>query len=97
MPHGLLRHAEVIGVIIEPAAPTEVAILLGQAHGLSTRESQICALVGRGSSTTMIARQLGISPYTVQDHLKSIFDKTVVHSRRELISQILFEEHWPHR
>jgi DNA-binding NarL/FixJ family response regulator len=40
---------------------------------------------------------LSISPYTVQDHLRSIFDKTGVHSRRELISQIFFEEHWPQR
>ena len=69
--------------------------MLGQAHGLSERESEICALVARGASTTAIARRLQISPYTVQDHLKSIFAKTSVHSRRELTSRIFFEAYWP--
>jgi DNA-binding CsgD family transcriptional regulator len=49
--------------------------------------------VGRGLSTTEIADQLHLSAYTVQDHLKSIFDKSGTSSRGELVSRLFFDHH----
>ena len=76
-------------VIIQPAAPHEVAPLVALAYGLSERERQITRLCMQGQSTNRMARALGVSPYSVQDHLKSIFDKTGARSRGELVGQIV--------
>jgi DNA-binding CsgD family transcriptional regulator len=84
-----------IAVIIEAASPAELAPLLTLAYGLTGRERALTALACRGLSTREIAAELYISPYTVQDHLKSIFDKTGVRSRRELVSAILREQDRP--
>jgi DNA-binding CsgD family transcriptional regulator len=43
----------------------------------------------RGASTQAIAAELYLSAYTVKDHLKSIFGKTGVRSRRDLVAHVL--------
>lgn len=82
-------------VIIQPAAPHEVAPLVALAYGLSERECQVTRLCMKGQATKEIARALGISPYTVQDHFTSIFGKTGARSRGELIGQIFLEHYIP--
>ena len=82
-------------VIIQPATPTEVAPLVALAYGLSDREAQVARLCMHGLSTKEMARSLHVSPYTVQDHLKSVFDKTGVRSRGELVGQIFLEHFVP--
>ncbi len=84
-----------VAVIVQPAAPHEVAPLVALAYGLSERECQITQLCMKGLSTKEIAQALAISPFTVQDHLKSIFDKTGVRSRGELVGQVFLEHYVP--
>lgn len=82
-------------VIIQPAAPHEVAPLVALAYRLTDRECQVVRLCMEGRSTKQIAGALHVSPYTVQDHLKSVFDKTGVRSRNELVGQIFLEHYAP--
>lgn len=82
-------------VVVQPAAPNEVAPLVALAYGLSPRECAVTRLCIEGRSTREIAGHLHLSSYTVQDHLKSIFDKTGVHSRGELVGQVFLEHYLP--
>lgn len=79
-----------IAVIIEPAHPGRIYPLLMSAYGLTEREKDVTRLVLQGASTIQIAAELTVSAHTVQQHLKSIFDKTGVHSRRDLVGRIFF-------
>ncbi|MET9486553.1 LuxR C-terminal-related transcriptional regulator [Nocardia sp. NPDC006630] len=78
-----------ISVVIKTAETAATIPLLLSAHGLSPREAEVARLVLRGTSTQLISDTLHISPHTVQDHLKAVFDKVGVRSRRDLIGQLL--------
>lgn len=84
-----------IAVIIEPAHPGRIYPLLMSAYGLTEREKDVTRLVLQGASTIQIAGELTVSAHTVQQHLKSIFDKTGVHSRRDLVGRIFFAHYDP--
>jgi DNA-binding CsgD family transcriptional regulator len=84
-----------VAVIVEPAHPARISPLLMAAYGLSEREQDVTRLVLRGESTAQIADQLCVSPHTVQQHLKSVFEKTGVGSRRELVGKVFFAHYEP--
>ncbi len=84
-----------IAVIIEPAHPSRIYPLLMSAYGLTEREKDVTRLVLQGASTTQIADGLAVSGHTVQQHLKAIFGKTGVRSRRDLVGKIFFTHYEP--
>lgn len=83
-------HQETV-VVLEPARPVELADILGRACGMTSRERQVTMWIARGLSSKEIGRELGISAMTVNDHLKAVFAKVGVHSRRQLVANLYFD------
>jgi DNA-binding CsgD family transcriptional regulator len=79
-----------VAIIVERSSPVELLDLVVHALGLSERERSVVHTVARGLSTKEIALELGISDWTVQDHLKSIFAKANVTSRQALVAALFF-------
>ena len=77
-----------VAITIRAASSDEIFDLLCKTCALTERERQLAALVVEGLATKQLAESLRISPYTVQDHLKTVFAKTRVRSRRELVSHL---------
>jgi DNA-binding CsgD family transcriptional regulator len=79
----VLRQLEAAAGHRMAAAPPRPTILL------TGRERDCLVLVARGGSNKEIARQLGLSVYTVEDHVKSLIRKLQVSSRTEVVTTAL--------
>ena len=84
-----------VAVVIEALRPLDMAPLIADAYGLTERERAITELVAQGLTTKEISAELHLAAYTVQDHLKSIFDKSGTRTRGELVSRIFFDHYAP--
>ncbi len=84
-----------VAVIIEVPHSARISALLMAAYQLTPREQEVTRLVLQGSSTVQIANTLSISAGTVQQHLKNVFDKTSVRSRRALVGKVFFTHYEP--
>jgi DNA-binding CsgD family transcriptional regulator len=85
-----------VAVMLDPSRAPALPALVVEAYGLTRQERAVTRCVLQGLSTHEIADDLHLSTYTVQDHLKSVFEKVGVRSRRELVAQ-LFTRHYAPR
>jgi DNA-binding CsgD family transcriptional regulator len=85
-----------LAVLFEVARPVEIAPLIMQAYHFTKREGEVTHLILQGCATREIAATLHMSPHTVQDHLKAVFDKVNVSSRRALAGRIFAQQYQPH-
>ena len=77
-----------VAVSVRSATTADVLGLLVRAYSLTARERELVALLAEGLDTRQLSHRLYISRHTVQQHLKSVFDKVGVRSRRELLTGV---------
>lgn len=54
---------------------------------MSRREAEVLALLAQGLSNKVIARHLGLSPFTVRTHRENLMQKFGAHSVAQLVSR----------
>ncbi|MFE5296429.1 LuxR C-terminal-related transcriptional regulator [Streptomyces sp. NPDC056632] len=82
-------------VVIEPAKTSEIVPLIVDAFELTERETEVTQCIARGLPTGKIAEQLHLSPHTVRDYIKGVFEKVGVSSRGELVGKLFTEYYAP--
>jgi DNA-binding CsgD family transcriptional regulator len=87
--------ADRVAVIVERARPAEVSAMLVDAYGLTARQREVLGRILLGRSMAQLARALGISEHTAQDHRKAIYRRMGVSSRSELAAMLQFEQYDP--
>ncbi|MFF0434116.1 helix-turn-helix transcriptional regulator [Streptomyces sp. NPDC004327] len=77
-----------LAIILQGAAGDTVTPSFCAWYGLTPREREVVAELRGGAPVKRIARRLGVSPYTVNDHLKAVFRKTGAEGRDELVAAL---------
>ncbi len=78
-----------IGVSLERSKLEHSLTEAAERFRISPREVQVLALLLDGGQLNEIAEQLHIASSTVQDHVKSLLEKTGTDNRSEMIGKIL--------
>jgi DNA-binding CsgD family transcriptional regulator/tetratricopeptide (TPR) repeat protein len=78
----MLRHLRELGVRRRPKAPDQHSGML------SARELQVAQRLAGGATTRQIASDLSLSQHTVLSHVRHIYDKWGISSRRALIERV---------
>ena len=66
-----------------------------EAFGATAREREVATLLARGLSRAEMAETLVVSPHTVEDHVKNLYEKLGVASRQELVARVFLDEYRP--
>ena len=77
-----------VAIITEQASGEMVLPAFGDWYGLTPRERDVVARLYRAAAPKQIARQLDLSVYTVNEHLKAVYRKTGASSRDELVAAL---------
>ncbi|WP_143174499.1 response regulator transcription factor [Streptoalloteichus hindustanus] len=80
------QNAGDIAVTLEPATGEALLPTIAAWYHLTPREQGVVRALLRGEPTRRVARDLHLSPHTLNDHMKAIYRKTGVTSRDELIA-----------
>ncbi len=80
--------------ILDRIASLVPHVMMEKSSGLTAREQEIVSLAIEGQSTKMIADKLNISYYTVDTHIKNIYQKLKVNNRSGLVSLVLQTRGW---
>jgi len=83
------RGQEQVVVLLQPATTQEASSMVLAAYGLTPAQHRVAALVLQGRSTAEIVATLQISTNTLQEHLRAVFDRFGVSSRRELVAVLM--------
>ena len=84
-----------VAIVIERAGGARSATVRLEAFGATAREREVAALLARGLSRAEMAEELVLSQHTIEDHIKSLYDKLGVASRHELVARVFLEEYLP--
>ena len=76
-----------IAVTLQNTSPADRMVVFARASALTARETELVRRLGDGTDTRHLARSLGVSEHTIQDHLKAIFAKTSTSSRFQLVTR----------
>jgi len=60
-------------------------------YQLSKREAEVLQLLVQGMNYKMIAAKIFLSPETIRNHIKNIYEKLHVHSRSEAVAKAMKE------
>lgn len=75
--------------VMRASPPDEILEPNEDDQPLSAREVELLNLFARGLSYKESAEQMGISPFTVGNYVKTIYSKLAVHSRSEAVYEAL--------
>ena len=84
-----------VAVVLERAGGARSSTVRLEAFGATAREREVATLLARGLSRAELAETLVLSPHTVDDHVKSLYEKLGVTSRQELVARVFLDEYLP--
>lgn len=78
-----------VAVTIQACTNTARLDMFARAFGLTPRQGELLWLTATGADTAAMADAQGVTPYTVQDQFKQLFQACGVHSRASLLAMAL--------